>query len=329
MMSVKMLMFLFLIYFFFSLSAQPIHLNQLAYTYSIVGVDSVTGEIGVAVQSHWFSVGSRVTWALADVGAVATQSFTNPEFGPKGLELLKSGKSVTEALDILIREDEGRDYRQVALIDARGNSISYTGKKCIPEAGHVYGKYYSAQANLMLRSTVWKAMEEAFKNTEAPLPERLVAALQAAENEGGDIRGKQSAALLVVKAKSTGKSWEDRLVDLRIEDHSNPIAELKRLLKVHRAYEHMNAGDLAIENGNEDLALQEYGLAEEMFPNNLEMKYWHAVSLVNIGKINQALPIFQRIFREDQNWQVLTPRLISPGLLKVSENELKVIMELK
>lgn len=328
-MSVKILMFFFLIHFIFTMSAQPIRLNQLAYTYSIVGVDSVTGEIGVAVQSHWFSVGSRVTWALAGVGAVATQSFTNPEFGPKGLELLRSGKSVTEVLDILINEDEGRDYRQVALIDARGNSIGYTGKKCIPEAGHVYGKYYSAQANLMLKSTVWKAMEKAFKNTEEPLPERLVAALEAAENEGGDIRGKQSAALLVVKAKSTGKSWEDRSVDLRVEDHSDPIAEIKRLLKVHRAYEHMNAGDVAIENGNEDLALQEYGLAEEMFPNNLEMKYWHAVSLVNIGKIDQALPIFRGIFLENQNWQLLTPRLISPGLLKVTENELKMIMELK
>jgi uncharacterized Ntn-hydrolase superfamily protein len=329
MMSGKILMLFFLIYLFFTLSAQSIRLNQLAHTYSIVGVDSVTGEIGVAVQSHWFSVGSRVTWALAGVGAVATQSFTNPEFGPKGLELLKSGKSVTEVLDILIKEDEGRDYRQVALIDARGNSISYTGDKCITEAGHVYGKYYSAQANLMLKSTVWKAMEEAFKNTEAPLPERLVAALEAAENEGGDIRGKQSAALLVVKAKSTGKSWEDRSVDLRVEDHSDPIAEIKRLLKVHRAYEHMNTGDVALENGNKDLALQEYGLAEEMFPDNLEMKYWHAVSLVNIGKIEQALPIFQGIFQKDQNWHLLTPRLISPGLLKITENELKMIMELK
>ncbi len=311
------------------LMGQTNFVDKFVNTYSIIAVDSTTGDIGAAVQSHWFSVGSNVIWAEAGIGAVATQSLINPEFGPKGLQLMKSGKSVSEAIDILIKGDEGRDYRQVALIDAQGNSSVFTGSKCIPEAGHIHGKYFSVQANLMLRNTVWQAMENAFKKTEAPLAERLVVALEAAEAEGGDLRGKQSAALLVVRGKSTGQVWKDRSIDLRVEDHPNPLKELKRLLKIHRAYQHMNAGDLAIEKGDEQTALREYRMAENMLPERLEVKYWHAVSLVNIGQIEQALPMFQEIFRKDKNWKVLTPRLIKPGILIVEHNELEKILELK
>ncbi len=311
------------------LMGQTNFVDKFVNTYSIIAVDSTTGDIGAAVQSHWFSVGSNVIWAEAGIGAVATQSLINPEFGPKGLQLMKSGKSVSEAIDILIKGDEGRDYRQVALIDAQGNSSVFTGSKCIPEAGHIHGKYFSVQANLMLRNTVWQAMENAFKKTEAPLAERLVVALEAAEAEGGDLRGKQSAALLVVRGKSTGQVWKDRSIDLRVEDHPNPLKELKRLLKIHRAYQHMNAGDLAIEKGDEQTALREYRMAENMLPERLEVKYWHAVSLVNIGQIEQALPMFQEIFRKDENWKVLTPRLIKPGILIVEHNELEKILELK
>ncbi len=311
------------------LMGQTNFVDKFVNTYSIIAVDSTTGDIGAAVQSHWFSVGSNVIWAEAGIGAVATQSLINPEFGPKGLQLMKSGKSVSEAIDILIKGDEGRDYRQVALIDAQGNSSVFTGSKCIPEAGHIHGKYFSVQANLMLRNTVWQAMENAFKTTEAPLAERLVVALEAAEAEGGDLRGKQSAALLVVRGKSTGQVWKDRSIDLRVEDHPNPLKELKRLLKIHRAYQHMNAGDLAIEKGDEQTALREYRMAENMLPERLEVKYWHAVSLVNIGQIEQALPMFQEIFRKDENWKVLTPRLIKPGILIVEHNELEKILELK
>jgi uncharacterized Ntn-hydrolase superfamily protein len=301
--------------------------NPLVHTYSIVAVDSVTGEIGAAVQSHWFSVGSNVIWAEAGVGAVATQSFINPAYGPKGLSLIKQGKMPEEALKILLTKDEGREFRQVAFIDAKGNSIAHTGSLCIEDAGHVYGKYFSAQANLMLKNTVWNAMEIAFKKTQGPLAERLVAALEAAENEGGDIRGRQSAAILVVRAQSTGKMWEDRLVDLRIEDHPEPITEIKRLLKVHRAYEHMNAGDLAIEKGDEAAALREYSTAEKLQPENLEMKYWHAVSLVNIGKIDEAMPLFKMIFADDTNWKTLTPRLLKNEILKIDEKGLQKILD--
>ena len=307
--------------------AQDVPADPLVHTYSIVAVDSVTGEIGAAVQSHWFSVGSLVIWAEAGVGAVATQSFVNPAFGPEGLKLMKAGKSPQEALQQLLEADEGRDFRQVAFIDAQGNTAAWTGKKCIPEAGHRAEKYFSVQANLMLRNTVWDAMARAFKSTKGPLAERLVAALEAAQREGGDIRGQQSAALLVVRAKPTGKIWEDRLIDLRVEDHPRPVEELKRLLRLHRAYEHMNRGDLAVEKGDEEGALREYSAAETMFPENLEMKYWHAVALVNMGRLSQALPLFKEIFTRDPNWKILTPRLIKNGLLKVTPEQLQQILQ--
>ena len=308
---------------------QRFYTQNFANTYSIVAVDSISGEIGAAVQSHWFSVGSNVIWAESGVGAVATQSFINPSFGFDGLKLMKDGIQPQEALNILVNKDEGRDFRQVALINADGVSTAHTGEKCIPEAGHRNGRYFSVQANLMLKASVWPAMVNAFKNTGGLLAERMVASLEAAQKEGGDIRGKQSAAILVVRGTPTGKIWEDRLIDIRVEDHSDPIEELKRLLKVHRAYEHMNAGDVAIETGDERKALLEYGTAEKLQPENLEMKYWHAVSLVNIGKIDAALPKFREIFRKDNNWRILTPRLVPLGLLNVDNQDLEKILQLQ
>lgn len=312
-----------------NVNGQDFYRQPFAHTFSIVAVDSLTGEIGAAVQSHWFSVGSIVTWAEAGVGAVATQSFVNVSLGPKGLALMKSGKSAREALGQLIAEDPGRDFRQVGIIDARGNSAAYTGKKCIAEAGQVSGKYFSVQANMMLKNTVWSAMARAFKTTKAPLAERMVAALEAAQAEGGDIRGQQSAAILVVRGKPTGNTWEDRLIDLRVEDHPQAVREIKRILKVYRAYEHMNTGDLAIEHQQESKALQEYGAAMNMLPDNLEMKYWTAVSLANIGKFGQALPLFKEVFAKDENWRTMTPRLQPNGLLKVTPTQFDKIMNLK
>lgn len=312
----------------FSTKAQTFYGSQpLAHTYSIVAYDEETGEMGVAVQSHWFSVGTLVTWGEAGVGVVATQSFVNPDFGPQGLALMKLGLSPKQALESLLAVDEGRAVRQVALLNTKGEVAAHTGENCIPGAGHIEGKHYSVQANLMLNDKVWGAMSKAFEETNAPLAERMVAALEAAESVGGDIRGKQSAAILVVRGESTGKVWQDRLVDLRVEDHENPIAEIKRVLKVHRAYEHMNKGDLAVEHGDMDLAMKEYMAAEDMFPDNAEMKYWHAVTLVNNERLKEALPIFKEVFAKNENWKILTPRLIEVGLLKVSEKELEEILK--
>ena len=303
--------------------------NPLAHTYSIVARDPETGEIGAAVQSHWFSVGSEVIWAEAGVGAVATQSFVNVSFGIRGLELLKSGLTPQHVVDSLISSDDGRDYRQLAVIDDKNKPASYTGKNCIPGAGNIVGDNFSVQANLMLNDKVWPAMEKAFREAKGPLAERMIAALEAAQNAGGDIRGKQSAAILVVKGKSSGKVWEDRLIDLRVEDNPNPVQELKRLLKVHRAYEHMNAGDLAVEKGDMELAMKEYSTAEEMFPDNEEMKYWHAVTLANNGKVDDSLPIFKEVFSANANWRTLTERLPKVKLLTVSEEQLNKILSVK
>ncbi len=321
-----LILFIFLVHFIPAMS-QHIEGNPLVHTYSIVAVDSVNGEIGAAVQSHWFSVGSNVIWAEAGVGAVATQSFINPAYGPQGLDLMKQKISPDDALQTLLQKDDGRDFRQVAFINAWGKSAAHTGSMCIAEAGHVSGQYFSAQANLMLKNTVWKVMEQSFRNTTGPLAERLIAAMEAAEQEGGDIRGRQSAAILVVRAKSTGKVWEDRLVDLRVEDHPAPVQEIKRLLQVHRAYEHMNAGDVALERADEIAALREYSAAQKLQPENLEMKYWYAISLVNMDKFDEALPLFQEIFKADSNWKILTPRLIENELLKVDEKNLQIILE--
>lgn len=300
--------------------------NPLAHTYSIVARDPETGEMGVAVQSHWFSVGSIVAWGEAGVGVVATQSFVNPSFGPRGLELMISGMSAEEALDLLIASDEGREFRQLAILDVNGIVKAFTGNKCIEGAGHIVGENYSVQANLMLNDLVPKAMADVFEKTKGPLAERMIAAMVAAQNTGGDIRGQQSASILVVRGNSTGNLWEDRLIDLRVEDHPQPIEEIKRLLKVYRAYEHMNNGDVAVEKNDMELAMKEYSAAMSMFPENLEMKYWTAVTLVNVGELEKALPMFKEIFSKDENWKILTPRLIKNEMLNADAETLQKIM---
>lgn len=318
---------IFLILFPNITGAQFVNNEPLAHTFSIVARDSVTGNVGVAVQSHWFSVGSVVSWAEAGVGAVATQSLVNTSFGPRGLDLLEEGYTPREALDILLENDEGRAYRQVAIIDTRGRVAVHTGSKCIAEAGHVKGSNFSVQANMMLNDTVWPAMAETFETTGGTLADRMIAALNAAQGEGGDIRGQQSASIIVVKAEKSGKPWEDRIIDLRVEDHPQAVHEITRLLKVHKAYEHMNRGDLAIEKGDVDMALEEYGAAQKMFPENIEMKYWTAVSLANAGKIEQSLPIFREVFSSDDNWVELTRRIVPNGMLQVDSGTLNRILE--
>ena len=300
--------------------------EPFAHTYSIVARDPETGEMGVAVQSHWFSVGSIVSWGEAGVGVVATQSFVNVSFGPRGLAMLKRGKTANQVVEALIQSDDGRDVRQLAVLGADGSVAAYTGKNCIPGARDIVGENFSVQANLMKNDKVWSAMAEAFENSTGPLAERMIMSLEAAQNAGGDIRGKQSASILIVKGESSGKVWEDRLIDLRVEDHPEPVKELKRLLKVFRAYEHMNKGDLAVEHGDMQLAMEEYSAAENMFPENEEMKYWHAVTLVNNGNLDKALPLFESVFERNGEWIELTPRLVPIGLLDVSDEELKQIL---
>lgn len=292
-----------------SVQKRPVH------TYSIVARDAATGELGVAVQSHWFSVGTAVPWAEAGVGAVATQSFVDPSYGKLGLDLMRAGRSAPDALKGLLAADEGREVRQVAMIDAEGRVAAHTGAKCIIAAGHHVGTSFSVQANLMRNDKVWPAMAKAFESAKGSLAERMLAALEAAEAAGGDIRGKQSAALIVVSGKPTGKPWLDRVYDLRVEDSPAPLPELRRLVKLQTAYNLMNDGDLAVEKKDDAGALKAYASAEALVPDNAEMIYWHAVALVNMKRVEEALPLFRKVFGMDPAWRELTLRMPKAGLL--------------
>ena len=316
---------------FFTVQAQlhPQTGDQLAHTFSIVAMDSASGEMAIGVQSHWFSVGTIVSWGRSGVGVVATQSFVNPAYGPNGLDLMAQGKTAEEALQILVEADRGRDYRQVAFLDVNGVVSTYTGKNCVASASHAIGKNYSVQANMMLNDDVVPVMSRAFvEHNDLPLAERVLKVLQAAQTAGGDIRGKQSAALIVVGPEVTDEPWTDHQIDLRVDDHQDPLGEMDRLLRVFRAYEHMNRGDLAVEHQDMELALEEYGAAEQMFPRNLEMKFWKAVALANNGRMEEALPVFEYVFDRDNNWRMLTGRLPASGLLTVTEEEVQQIQKL-
>jgi uncharacterized Ntn-hydrolase superfamily protein len=304
--------------------------NELfSHTYSIVARDSKTGQMGVGVQSHYFSVGGVVSWGESGVGVVATQSLVNVSFGLRGLELLKQGKLPKEVLNILLSDDDGRDVRQVAVLDAQGRVAAHTGSKCIKHAGHIEGNNFSVQANMMLTDKVWSTMAKSFEsNVNLPLAERIVKTMEAAESVGGDIRGKQSAAILIVGGKEAKNKWEDKIIDLRVEDNEQPVKELLRLLKLHRAYKHMDKGDLAIEHNDMENALKEYDSALNLFPENLEMKFWTAISLANNQKLKEASELFKTIFKKDNNWRLLTERLPESGLLNLTKEELENILSL-
>ncbi len=303
--------------------------SPLAHTFSIVARDSVTGEMAVAVQSHWFSVGTLVSWAEAGVGAVATQSFVNKSLGILGLGLLKKGYTAQQALDSLLKNDEGRDVRQVAIVDNTGNVAVHTGKSCIQFASHIKGSQFSVQSNMMLTDKVPAAMAAAFqKSTGKKLADRILLALEAAQRAGGDIRGQQAAAILVVPGISDGKPWNERLVDLRVDDNKEPIKELRRLYQVSIAYGHMNNGDLAVEKNDMTAAMNEYNAAMKMMPDNLEMQYWTAITLANSKDLGKALPLFKKAFAKDSNWKELTRRLPAVKLLTVSDADLKKILAL-
>jgi len=312
-------------------------------TYSIVARDPATGQMGVAVQSHWFAVGQIVPWAEAGIGAVATQSFVDPSYGKLGLDLLRAGKSAPDTLKALLAGDPSCEVRQVGIIDASGTVATFTGAKDIVAAGGIAGnatatdtskcgtvstgRDFAVQANLMENDKVWPAMAKAYSESKGDLAERMLAALDAAQAVGGDIRGKQSAALIVVNAKSTGRAWQDRVFDLRVDDAPDPLAELRRLVTVQRAYNHMNAGDLAVEHKDAEGALREYARAEEIASTTAgipqsrlaEMTYWHAVALVNMGRVDESLPLFARAFKLEPSWRELTPRLRKAGLLPDDE----------
>ena len=295
-------------------------------TYSIVALDAETGQLGVAVQSHWFSVGTVVPWAKAGVGAVATQSIAEPSYGPKGLALMEKGTPADEALQSLLAKDIGKNVRQVAMVDAQGNVGVHTGSRCISHASHLTGKNYSVQANIMAKSTVPSAMVQAFESTTGDLAERMLAALDAAVAEGGDLRGRQSAAMLVVSGEPTGDPWTDRIVDLDVADHENPLIELRRLYRISQAYRHAQRGDEYMEKNEMDSALQEYSAATKLYPENPELPFWTAVTLAQTGELEKALLIFNDVFSRNGNLRELVPRIVQAGFLTVEQNVLQEIL---
>ncbi|MGH2745764.1 MAG: DUF1028 domain-containing protein [Thermoleophilaceae bacterium] len=283
-------------------------------TYSIVARDDRSGELGVAVQSHYFGVGSLVSWAEAGVGAVATQSVAEPAYGPRGLELMREGASAPEALHRLLADDRQERVRQVAFVDRHGRVAAHTGARCIREAGHRVADGVSAQANIMERPTVPDAMVAAYREAGGNLAERLVEALEAAEREGGDLRGRQSAALLVVAPRASGRPTEDRLFDLRVDDHPDAVRELRRLLDMSRAYERVELGDELAAAGDLEAALAEYAAAHAEQPENPELAFWHGVALAASGREQEARPLLERAYAESEGWRELLRRLPDAGL---------------
>ena len=285
-------------------------------TYSIVARDGVTGELGVAVQSHWFSVGAVVTWAEAGVGAVATQSFAEPAYGPRGLALMRDGTDPDTALAALVSADAERERRQVAFVDARGRVAVHTGRQCIEAAGHATGHGVSVQANMMRGPGVWPAMLHAYETARGDLADRLLAALDAAEGAGGDVRGRQSAAMLIVAATSSGQSWQDRVVDLRVDDLPDPLGELRRLLSVHRGYRQMEIAEQRGIAGDMDGSLEAYQQARWRLAGNDEAAFWSAILLADAGRADEARSMFADIVSREPGWRDLLQRMPAAGLLK-------------
>jgi len=278
-------------------------------TYSIVAMDEHTGEIGVAVQSHWFSVGSVVTWAEAGVGAVATQAFVEPSYGPEGLDLMRKGKPADKALDALLKKDRNDSIRQVAFVDASGAVSAYTGKNVIGYACDAQGYGFSVQANLMESDEVCNAMAAQFEHSTGDLATRLIQALETADALGGDLRGKRSAAIVVVKAKRQDNPWEGHTIDLRVEDNPQPLKELKRLVVLNQAYNKMAEADAYLARGNVKRANEIYTEASALVPENNEFIFWRAVTLASAGHVDDALPYFKQAFEAWPAWKKLIPRL--------------------
>ncbi len=289
-------------------------------------MDRKTNQIGVAVQSHWFAVGALCPWIEPGVGVIATQSMIKVSYGPKGLALLRDGKTAQQALNELLEADDGKELRQVAIVDAQGNVAAHTGKRCIAEAGHQIGGSFSVQANMMLNNTVWPAMASAFEKIQGNLANRLLSALQAAQAAGGDIRGKQSASLLVSNNIKDDTPWEHILIDLRVDDHPDPIIELKRLLDIQYAYDLMNEGDDFLSKNENEASKIKYKQAAKLAPDIEELPFWHAVTLANTGKVDEALPIFERVFNINNNWALLVQRLPASGLLTKDSQVMRKIL---
>lgn len=283
-------------------------------TYSIVARDPETGRFGVAVQSHYLGVGPVVPWLEAGVGAVATQASVNISFGPLGLELLRAGRSAGEVVAALVASDPQAQARQLGVVDATGRAAAHTGTDCIPACGHLVREGFTVQGNLLERDTCWPAMAAAYESAlaeGAPFVERLLRAMEAAEGEGGDVRGRQSAALMIVSADLQQAAWRGRLMDMRIEDHPDPVPELRRIVTMQLAY------NLLDEEGDDARAgkdgAERYDLARAMAPDAYELVFWRGVELATGGDVEGARRELQIAFAADGRWRTTLQHLADGG----------------
>ena len=290
--------------------------HPLVSTFSIVAFDPSTKDLGVAVQSRYFSVGSVVPWAEAEVGAVATQSFVNVSYGPHGLRLLKEGLTVDEVIDRLTQEDKEKEYRQLGIIDSEGNANAFTGKKCLEWAGSKVGKNFAAQGNILAGEEVIQNMGRNFESTRGDLAERLVAALEGGETAGGDARGRQSAALLVVRKNLGRAGYGDRYIDLRVEDNPDPIAELKRLLNLHRVYSLIDDSEDSLTKGDLKAALGDLKKAIAMTQKNDDVYVDLGIVNLKLGKKKEAISAFKKALRLNPKMKTLIKQLPAAGLMK-------------
>ena len=286
-------------------------------TYSIVARDPQTGELGIAVQSHWFAAGGTVPWAEAGVGAVATQAFLEMSYGPRGLDLLRGGATAQEALARLTADDPDADVRQVGIVDAQGNVATHTGERTIPAAGHVAGAAFTCQANMMWQDTVWDAMAGAYAQAQGDLAHRLLAALDAAEDQRGDIRGRQAAGILIVGPERLDEPWRGVRMHLHADDHRDPNAELRRLVDIHRAYEHLERSEeLELEHDAEGVR-REREAALAAGPDLLEVKYWAAIGMATEGRYDDAVALMSSVDEAGPGWHELLRRLVDGGLMDI------------
>ncbi len=295
-------------------------------TYSVVARDAQTGHLGVAVQSHYFSVGSVSPHAEAGVAAVTIQSFAKPSYGTEGLRLIREGASAHEALSTLRGRDEHAEYRQSAMVDTQGRVAVYTGERCIPEAGHHAGDGYACLGNMLLEPGISKRMGTAFESEQGELVDRLIASLEAAQSAGGDLRGRRSAAVIVVNTEASGDPAVDVSFNLRVEDHDQPLQELKRLITLKKAFHHNSRGDHHLRNGDVDAALREFSMAVSMAPAHEELVFWQAVAMAVAGFRKEAEPLLRELFDSSSNWRLLAERVAKSRYLPEGSHALDDVL---
>lgn len=278
-------------------------------TYSIVARDAETGQMGVAVQSYYFAFGSVSPHAEVGVGAVTIQSFAKPSYGTQGLRLIREGAAAQRALDTLREQDPHAGYRQSAMIDNPGRVAACTGERCVPEAGHHIGEGYACLGNMLTERGIWNGMGEAFEGAKGEFVDRLLLSLEAAQAAGGDLRGRRSAAVIVVDAESSGDPGLDVLFDLRVEDHEEPLRELDRLVTLKKAFQLNSRGDHHLRNGDLRAALRDFSLAVSMAPAHEELVFWQAVAMVVAGYPREAEPLFQELFDTSDNFRLMANRV--------------------